>query len=139
MQAGAASQNGSEGAVSGYQVDRLFRTERAGAAASDARAEATGILVRGVASGDIPAADRAYLAQLVAARSGISESEAEARVNDVITQVQAAGLKARQAADAARKAAAAASIFTALALLIGAFIASVSAALGGRLRDEPHY
>ena len=39
-------------------------------------------------------------------------------------------------ADAVRKAAAQASIYTALSLLIGAFIASVSAALGGRLRDE---
>jgi hypothetical protein len=38
--------------------------------------------------------------------------------------------------DAARKAAAQASIYTALSLLIGAFIASVSAALGGRLRDQ---
>jgi hypothetical protein len=38
--------------------------------------------------------------------------------------------------DAARKAAAAASIFTALSLVIGAFIACVAAALGGRQRDE---
>lgn len=38
--------------------------------------------------------------------------------------------------DAARKAAAAASICTALSLIVGAFIACVSAALGGRLRDE---
>jgi hypothetical protein len=39
-------------------------------------------------------------------------------------------------ADSARKAAAEASIYLALSLLIGAFIASVSAALGGRIRDE---
>jgi hypothetical protein len=39
-------------------------------------------------------------------------------------------------ADAARKAAAGAAVFTALSMLVGAFIASVSAALGGRLRDE---
>jgi hypothetical protein len=37
--------------------------------------------------------------------------------------------------DATRKAAAATSIITALSMLVGAFIASVSAALGGRLRD----
>jgi hypothetical protein len=37
---------------------------------------------------------------------------------------------------AARKAAAQAAIYTGLAMLIGAFIASVSAAIGGRLRDE---
>jgi hypothetical protein len=37
---------------------------------------------------------------------------------------------------AARDAAAQAAIYTALSLLVGAFIACVSAALGGRLRDE---
>ncbi len=136
VQAGAATQSGTDEAVSGYEVDRLFRAEKAGAPTLDARAEATRILVRGVASGDVSAADRTYLAQLVAARSGISESEAQARVNDVITQVRAAGLRIKQTADTARKATAAAAICTALALLIGAFIASVSAALGGRLRDE---
>jgi hypothetical protein len=36
----------------------------------------------------------------------------------------------------AEKAAAQAAIYTALSMLVGAFIASVSAALGGRLRDE---
>jgi len=137
-QAAGATQNGPEGAVSGYEVDRLFRAERAGAPATDARAEATRILAKGAASGDVPVADRTYLAQLVAARTGISESDAEARVNDVVTQVQAAGLKVRQGADTARKAAAAASICMELALLIGAFIASISAALGGTQRDEVH-
>jgi hypothetical protein len=39
-------------------------------------------------------------------------------------------------ADAARKAAAEFAIFTALALVIGAFIASAAAAYGGSLRDE---
>jgi hypothetical protein len=40
------------------------------------------------------------------------------------------------AAEAARQSAAAAALYTALSLLIGAFIASVAAAIGGRLRDE---
>jgi hypothetical protein len=38
--------------------------------------------------------------------------------------------------DAARKAAAQTAIYLSLSMLVGAFIASVSAALGGRLRDE---
>jgi hypothetical protein len=42
----------------------------------------------------------------------------------------------RADADAVRKAAAEAAVYTALSMLVGAFIASVSAALGGRLRDE---
>jgi hypothetical protein len=55
-------------------------------------------------------------------------------VNDVLAQQQADELKAKQIADAARKASAAAAIYTFVSLLIGAFIASVSGAIGGRLR-----
>ena len=40
------------------------------------------------------------------------------------------------AADEARKVAAAISIFTGISMLIGAFISSVAAAIGGRLRDK---
>ena len=43
---------------------------------------------------------------------------------------------AAAAPELADKAAAQAAIYTALSMLVGAFIASVSAALGGRLRDE---
>jgi len=87
-------------------------------------------------NGDVPAADKKYLAQLVATRTGLSQAEAEKRVDEVLAQEKAAELKARQAADTARKAASYASIFTALAMLIGAFIACAAAALGGQLRDQ---
>jgi hypothetical protein len=103
---------------------------------ADARAETARILAKGMTTGDIPAADRTHLAQLVAARTGISDTDAQKRVDDVIAQVQAAEVKARQAADAARKASSAASIFTSLSMVIGAFIACVAAALGGQLRDQ---
>ena len=69
------------------------------------------------------------MADLVTARAGIPAAVAQSRVDDFVTASLAA-------ADKARKAAAEASIYMALAMLIGAFIASVSAALGGRLRDE---
>jgi hypothetical protein len=42
----------------------------------------------------------------------------------------------RQAADVARKRAAQLSLSTALSMVIGAFIASAAAALGGMIRDE---
>ena len=87
-------------------------------------------------NGDVSAPDKAYLVQLVAARTGLSQADAEKRVDDVIAQEKAAEAKARQAADTARKAAANLSIFTALSMVIGAFIACAAAALGGRLRDE---
>jgi hypothetical protein len=44
-------------------------------------------------------------------------------------------VKAAQAADAARKAASYLSIFMALSMLVGAFIACAAAALGGQQRD----
>jgi Flp pilus assembly protein TadB len=80
--------------------------------------------------------DRAYLANLVAARTGVSTDEAQKRVDKFIQSLKDASVKAKAVADEARKSAATAALYTALALLIGAFIASVSAAIGGRLRDE---
>ena len=80
--------------------------------------------------------DKNYLVDQVAARTGLSHDDALKRVDDVIAQEKAAETKARQVADAARKSASAVSIFTALSMLIGAFIACCAAAHGGSLRDE---
>jgi len=135
----AASQSSTNIAdPSAYLVDSLFRTERPdpNASGQETRAETTRILVRGIRNGDVPAADKTYLAQLVAARTGLSQQDAEKRVDDVIAQAKAAETQARQAADAARKAGSYFSIFTGVSMLIGAFIASAAAALGGRLRDD---
>jgi hypothetical protein len=130
----AAMQNGAAGA---YDVDRLFRSSQPSVSGSgtDGRAEAGHILAKGLADGDIPAEDRSYLAALVASRTGLSQEDAQKRVDDTIAQAQAAETKARAAADAARKAAARASILAALAMVIGAFIACAAAALGGHERD----
>jgi hypothetical protein len=121
---------------SAYSIDTLFRSDHPNATGQDSRAEATRILVTDLKNGDVPAGDRTYLAQLVAARTGLSQADAEKRVDDVIANVKAAETKARQIADAARKAGAYLSIFTAVSMLIGAFIAAAAAALGGRHRDE---
>jgi hypothetical protein len=72
----------------------------------------------------------------VSARTGTSQADAQARVDGFIAAIGQAQAKLKSEADSARKAAAEASIYLALALLMGAFIASVSAALGGRIRDE---
>jgi hypothetical protein len=58
------------------------------------------------------------------------------RDRPVIAQEKAAEVKARHVADAARKSASHIGIFTALSMLIGAFIASAAAAYGGSLRDK---
>ena len=84
----------------------------------------------------VPVATRAYLAELVQQRTGSSQEEAQQRVDSATAQAKAAAIKARQAVHTARKAAAEAFIFTALSMVIGAFIACIAAAPGGRQRDE---
>jgi hypothetical protein len=134
---GAAASAPSAASVDPYDVDTLLRPSNPGTAASgnDVRAQTTRILARGLTSDEVSAEDRAYLAQIVSAQAGISPADAQTRVDSEVAKVQAAKIQAKQAADKARKAAEVASIFTALAMLIGAFIACISAALGGKLRD----
>jgi hypothetical protein len=79
-------------------------------------------------NGDLSAADRTYAARLVASRTGMSQADAEKRVNDVVTEAKAA-------ADKARKAAAEFSFWLTASLLLGAFAASLAAVEGGQLRD----
>jgi hypothetical protein len=124
--------------VSGYAVDSLFRSDHVDAATStqEVAAQATRILGNGVRNGDVPPGDRSYLAQLVAAKTGIPQADAQKRVDDTIASTKEAEVKARQVADAARKATATFAIFTALSLMIGAFVASAAAAYGGTIRDE---
>lgn len=125
--------------VSAYGIDKLFRSTGSGGPGStstDPRAETGHIAANALVNGSVPDADRAYLAEQIAARTGISQAEAQARVEAFIASVMQAEEKVKADADAARKAAAETSIFLALSMLVGAFIASVAAALGGRLRDE---
>ncbi len=132
---GAAEQNGQD--TLGYLTDSLFRsTTPPNASQGDPRAETIRLLATDLRNGDVPDTDKAYLAQLVSARTGLSQSDAEARVNAVVDKAKAAVTNARQKADTARRAASSASFFTAFALVIGAFIAAAAGALGGHHRDE---
>ena len=81
--------------VSAYDVDSLFRSDHPDPAGSpqDTNAQVTHILASGMTDGDVPAADRTYLAQLVAARTGISQADAEKRVDEVIAREKAAEVK----------------------------------------------
>jgi hypothetical protein len=129
LTAADANQGVLQADLSAYDVDSLFRSDHPNPTDQDVRAEATRILAIGIKNGDLPAADQTYLAQLVAARTGLSQANAEKRVEEVIA-------KGKADADAVRKAGAYLSIFTAVSMLIGAFIAAAAAALGGRHRDE---
>jgi hypothetical protein len=121
-----------------YDMDSLFRGEKPELASSDAdiRGQTTRIFVDGLRKGGVPDGDRTYLAGLVASRTGLSDADAQKRVDDVIAQEKKAENEARAAADSARKSTAEIAIFTALSMLIGAFIACAAAAYGGSLRDE---
>src|SRR6202011_3596248 len=78
--------------------------------------------------GDLKPADREYVSKVVAARTGLSQADADKRVNDVVTE-------AKSDIDAARKAAAQLAFWLTASLLIGAFCASLAATEGGGLRD----
>jgi hypothetical protein len=122
-----------------YTLDRLFRPADPGAATpgTDPKPEAAHIIAAALTgNGAVSDPDRTYLATLVAARTGVPTTEAQTRVNELITAANEAATKARAAADAARKVAAQGALFTALALVVGAFIACLSAVLGGRIRDQ---
>ena len=116
-------------------LDRLLRsnTPNQNANAADTRAELSRVLAplsrRG---GQVAADDRAYAAQVVASRTGLSPDEAQKRVDQVVTQ-------AKDAADKARKAALAAALWSAIALLAGALAASFAAAEGGAMRNTRWY
>lgn len=122
----------------GYFIDTLFRDDRPAPVSDDAaHAVVARILVRTVDNdGQLAEADRAYLAQLVAQRTDLSATEAQARVDQVYAQVRKSVDDAKQAADSARKAAAHATLWMFVALLIGAFVGSFAATLGGRSRDN---
>jgi hypothetical protein len=127
--AGAAARNA--GPMDGY-IDTLLRSDPAAnrnpADPAASRAELTRLLTKPLRTGEITAADRTYAAQMIAARTGIPQAEAEARITQVINQ-------AKEAADAARKAALKFSLWLAATLLAGAFAASLAATEGGGLRD----
>ncbi|TJV93826.1 MAG: hypothetical protein E5X84_01885, partial [Mesorhizobium sp.] len=143
--AGATANAGNDGGsdATSYFVDALFRpTDPSMLAAPGAEGDATAaaqasrILITSAAAGEVSAGDKTYLGQLVAARTGLSQADATARVDTVLAQVEAAKVQAQEAADTARKAGATFALAGALSLIIGAFIASAAAALGGKQRDD---
>ena len=139
--AGAAVKNDDSGSDSvAYSVDSLFRANSPGATPSAKTAEVTRIFANALKSGDLGTADAQYLGQLVATNTGLSQTDAEKRVTDTFTQLkqtlQQARDKAKQVADDARKASAYLALWLVISLFVGAFVASLSATFGGRLRDS---
>lgn len=83
-------------------------------------------------NGELMSGDRSYLAQVIATRTGLSQADAEKRVDEVISQ-------AKSTADQARKAAAKFFMWLAASMLVGALSAALAATEGGMLRDSKWY
>lgn len=100
------------------------------------RAEIGQLAARRVTEGPLPQPEQARLAALVGAEAGISEPEAQARIQQVEQQtrqsLQQAEDRARQAADAAASAAASAAYWAFGALILGAIVAVLGARAGTR-------
>jgi hypothetical protein len=114
-----------------YFIDSLFRTDNSQSAANipSERLEVEPIFSTALQQGTFSTQDKVYLTQLVAAKTGLSQTEADKRVSSVFNMAQ-------QAAEATRKAIAHSLLWAFLALLIGAFCASFAATIGGRQRDQ---
>lgn len=123
-----------------YFADVLLRSASNDAAGEPQRGEMNRILASSLAAGRLTPADRAYLAQIVATRAALDQAQAERRVDDTYARAAKATAEAKaqvlRVADEARKAAAHSALWMFVALLFGAFVASLAATLGGRQRDH---
>ncbi len=114
-------------------LDRLLRVDPAAPRPPQgtpvSRAELLRLLTPQVAGKtEMAAPDRQYVVQVIAARTGLSQADADKRLTEVV-------LQARTAADTARKAALALSLWLTASLLMGALSAGLAATEGGRLRQ----
>ncbi|SFB53351.1 hypothetical protein SAMN04244571_03581 [Azotobacter beijerinckii] len=128
----------------GYFVDSLFRGDRPVSDDAAAHTVVVRIFAKSLSSGgQMTGQDRAYLAQLISQRTGLSQAEAEQRVDQVYAQtrqaVEDAKVAAKKAVDTATTIAAWTSLWMFVALLCGAFFASFAATFGGRQRDAVVY
>ncbi|WP_422036576.1 hypothetical protein [Reyranella sp.] len=142
-----------------YAIDRLLAPGPAGAPADAAataapaggaqapamqarrtRADREAPIARALAASlttpQLDVRDRTYLARVVAEQTGMSQADAEKRVDETYADLKAAEQKARDAADAARKTAIIAAFLAAATLAIGCAAACAGAGVGARHRDE---
>jgi hypothetical protein len=127
--AGPATSVGGENIIA-YDLDRLFRSERPveGNASYD-RAQAARILLTTSSHRGMLPEDRTFLVQLVAARTGLGQPEAERRVDDVATRAKENIARARRTGVIMAFAAGASA-------LLGAAAAWFAACAGGQVRDR---
>jgi hypothetical protein len=145
---GAQAKAGDGNGAMDYLMDRMFRkdasattTPATGVESSNGAStvEISRIMLNSMTAGALPAEDARYVAQVVSQRTGLTPADAERRVNETYARAQTqwrdAQTAAKQAADTARKTSAYGALWLFVSLLMGAFVASYAATLGGRQRD----
>jgi hypothetical protein len=142
--AAAGATNATE-ASGNYFVDMMFRTGKPvdpNVDMTSFRREASGILAHAT-TGDLSPGDRAYLSQMVAARTGVPQAQADQRVSETATAAKlaadAAAAKAKEVAEVARQTGAYTALWIFVSLLLGGFCAALAATWGGRQRDLDSY
>jgi phosphomannomutase len=119
-----------------YDADTLYRTPTGDPnVLAPVRLEAARLLGAESAGGGLSSDERNYLIASIASRTGVSPAQAAQRVDAVQARERGQRLQARIAADDARDTGATLALLTGLSMLVGAFIASASAVLGGLQRD----
>lgn len=130
LPAGASPHVSSAEPLLSYQLDRLFRSDRgaAGGPSSYERAEAGRILLTSSGHTGVSPDDRSYLVRLVEQLAAAPASEAQRRVDTIISD-------SREAIGKARHSAVLVGFMVAASLLVGAAVAWEAAILAGRERD----
>jgi hypothetical protein len=128
--AGNALANGQQRGTAGETVGSAAAPRPA--LNGETRAEVSRIMTRSIAQGQLDQGDKAYLAQLVSARTGLPPDEAERRVTDTENKARE---NAKDTADKAAKSGAYLAFWTFMSLLFGAVAATLAGMLGGQLRD----
>lgn len=135
----------------GYFIDTLFRKDSNGASTTSTSDNASAIntliptvevariFANSMSMESMPAKDLSYLRQLISDHTGVTNEEAETRINETYANIQTkAGyeeIAAKNMADEARKASIYTTLWLFISLLIGAFSAGLAAVWGGRCRD----
>lgn len=148
--AGVGSTLRAAGAAVGGAADTLTETlarsatelagvalRREGGIASDqVREEFAAVLERGLDDDGLSAADRSYLATVVANETGISPGEARSRVDQIVADAGQVREDAIEAAEQARIFAVITGFVIAASMLVSGAAAWFAAVLGGRHRNE---
>jgi len=100
------------------------------------RAESGRIFAATIRNQEFTARDRDYLVRVVQTRTGLSEPEAQRRVDAAVNEARDLEIKVREQADKARKAAVVTGFIAAVSLLISLVVACFTAGIGGRHRNE---